>query len=148
MSYQEKKGIISLISTILIFGFYSWYMFQKYDGGSLDQVDMFKFWGAFVLNLILVSILANIVISILFVIMYKITTHEIVPSFTDELDKIIDLKATRNSHYVFILGFLLSMGSLVLEMPISAMFIILICSGFLSAVVGILTQLYLYRRGV
>jgi hypothetical protein len=123
-------------------------MFQKYDGGSLDQVDMFKFWGAFVLNLILVSIFANIVISILFVIMYKITTHEIVPSFTDELDKIIGLKATRNSHYVFILGFLLSMGSLVLEMPISAMFIILICSGFLSAVVGILTQLYLYRRGV
>ena len=105
MSYQEKKGIISLIHTILIFGFYSWYMFQKYDGGSLNQVDMFKFWGAFGSNLILVSIFANIVISILFVIMYKITTHEIVPSFTDELDKIIELKATRNSTMCLSSGF-------------------------------------------
>jgi hypothetical protein len=83
-----------------------------------------------------------------FNIIYRITTNEKEPSFSDELDKLIELKATRNSHYVFILGFLLSMGSLVMDMSPSTMFIILFISGFLSELVGVFTQLYLYRKGV
>lgn len=148
MSYQEKKNIVSLISTLLIFGSYCLYVFQMYQEGSIDSTDSFSFWGSVILILIPVSIVAKIIISIVFNIIYRITTHEKEPSFSDELDKLIELKATRNSHYVFILGFLLSMGSLVIDMPTSVMFIILIFSGFVSEVVGVITQLYLYRRGV
>ena len=75
-------------------------------------------------------------------------TNEKEPSFADELDKLIELKATRISHYVFVLGFLLSMGSLVMNISPSVMFSILILSGFVSELAGIITQLYLYRRGV
>lgn len=147
MSYQEKKNIVSLLGTVLVFGFYCLYGFQKYPG-SLDSADPFHFWGAFILILIPVSIAAKIIIYIGFNIIYRITTNEKEPTFADELDKIIELKATRNSHYVFILGFLLSMGSLVMDMPPSVMFLILIFSGFVSELVGVATQLYLYRRGV
>jgi hypothetical protein len=95
-----------------------------------------------------VSIAAKIIITIVFNIIYRITTNEVEPSFSDELDKLIELKATKISHYVFTLGFLLAMGSLVMDMPHSAMFIILILSGFVSEMVGVITQLYLYRKGV
>lgn len=148
MSYQEKKNIVSLISTLLIFGFYCLYVYQKYQAGSIDSTDTYRFWGTVILILIPVSIAAKIIITIVFNIIYRITTKEVEPSFADELDKLIELKATKNSHYVFTLGFLLAMGSLVMDMPHSAMFIILILSGFVSELVGTVTQLYLYRKGV
>jgi hypothetical protein len=148
MSFQEKRNIVSLISTLLIFTLYCMYVFQRYQEGSLDSTDTFSFWGSVILILIPVSIVAKIIIHIVFNIIYRITTKEEEPSFSDELDKLIELKATRNSHYAFIIGFLLSMGSLVMDTPTYVMFILLILSGFLSEVVGVITQLYLYRRGV
>jgi len=148
MSYQEKKNVVSLISTILIFGSYCLYVFQMYQEGGIDSTNNFSFWGSVILILIPVSIAAKIIITIVFNIIYRIATNEKEPSFSDELDKLIALKATRNSHYVFLFGFLLSMGSLVMDMSPSVMFIILFSSGFVSELVGVFTQLYLYRRGV
>jgi hypothetical protein len=147
MSYQEKKNIVSLISTILIFGFYCLYMFQKYQEGHIDSTDWI-FWGSVILILIPVSIVAKIIIHIVFSIINTIATNEKEPAFSDELDKLIGLKATRNSHYVFTIGFVLSMVPLVMDMSPSVMFIILILSGLVSEVVGFITQLYLYRKGV
>lgn len=148
MSYQEKKNIVSIMGTFLVFVFYCLYVFERYPEATLDSTDTFSFWASVILILIPVSIVAKIIISIVFNIIYRISTNEKEPSFADELDKIIELKATRNSHYVFIVGFLLAMGSLVMDMPPYMMFIILIFSGLLSEVVGVITQIYLYRRGV
>ncbi|MDQ8736224.1 hypothetical protein [Paenibacillus sp. LHD-38] len=148
MSYQEKKNIVSLIGTVLIFGFYGLYVFQQRLNGGLDSNDSLSFWGAVILILIPVSIAAKIIITIVFNIIFRMTTNETEPTFSDELDKLIDLKATRNSHYVFILGFLLAMGSLVLDVQPFLMFLILIFSGFVSELVGVTTQIYLYRKGV
>ncbi|KRF03182.1 hypothetical protein ASG89_23910 [Paenibacillus sp. Soil766] len=148
MSYQEKKHIVSFISTLLIFSCYCWYVFQKLQDTSMDTTETLRFWAAAILILIPVSIVAKIIIAILFNIIYRITTKEVEPSFSDELDKLIDLKATRNSHYVFVLGFLLAMGSLLMDMTPTTMFIILFFSGFLSEMAGVFTSLYLYRKGV
>jgi hypothetical protein len=148
MTYQEKKSIVSLISAILIFGSYCLYMYPQYPEGGLESADTFRYWGSFVLILTLVSIIAHIIISIIFNIVFRITTREKEPTFTDELDKLIELKAFRNSFFVFILGFLLAMGSLISYQPSQVMFIILIFSGFISDVTGSVTKLYHYRRGV
>ncbi|MBT2658354.1 hypothetical protein J7E81_24465 [Bacillus sp. ISL-18] len=148
MTYQEKKSIISLISTILIFGTYSLYMYPQHPEGELISLSTFRFWGLFVLNLMLFSIVAHIIISTLFNIVFRVTTGEKEPKFADELDKLIELKANRNSFFIFIIGFLLAMGSLVVYKPSQAMFIILIISGFISDVTGSVTKLYHYRKGV
>ncbi|NOU86525.1 hypothetical protein GC102_12190 [Paenibacillus sp. LMG 31460] len=148
MSFQEKRNIVSLISTLLIFSLYSMYVFQKYQEGSFHTSNAFSFWGAFILILIPVSILAKIIIHIVFSMINTIATKEKEPRITDELDKLIELKSTRNSHYVFIIGFLLAMIPLVMDQPPYVMFIILISSGLLSEVIGVITKLYLYRRGV
>ena len=148
MTYQEKKSIVSLISAILIFVFYSLYMYPQHPEGGLESTETFRYWGSFVLILTVVSIVAHILISIIFNIVFRITTKEKEPKFADELDKLIDLKANRNSFFVFIIGFLLAMGSLVFYQPSQVMFMILIISGFLSDVTGSITKLYHYRRGV
>jgi magnesium-transporting ATPase (P-type) len=148
MTYQEKKSIVSLISAILIFVSYCLYLYPQYPEGGLETTETFRFWGSFVLILTLVSIVAHIIISIIFNIVFRITTREKEPRFADELDKLIDLKANRNSFFVFIVGFLLAMGSLIIYQPSQVMFIILITSGFISDVTGSVTKLYHYRKGV
>jgi uncharacterized membrane protein YhdT len=148
MTYQEKKSIVSLISTILIFSTYCLYMYPQHPEGGFVSLATFRYWGLFVLNLILFSIIAHIIISIVFNIIFRMTTGEKEPKFADELDHLIDLKANRNSFFVFIVGFLIAMGSLVIYQPSQAMFIILIISGFVSDVTGSATKLYHYRKGV
>ncbi|SFE82010.1 hypothetical protein SAMN05216378_4189 [Paenibacillus catalpae] len=148
MTYQEKKSITALISTVLIFAAYCLYMYTQYPEEGLGLEEGFRYWGSFVLILMVVSIVAHIVISIIFNIIFRMTTGEKEPAFADELDKLIELKAHRNSFFLFILGFLLAMGSLVTDQPLTVMFVILIASGFLSDVTGSITKLYHYRRGV
>jgi hypothetical protein len=148
MTYQEKKSIVSLVTVILIFVSFVLYMYPQHPGGGLDSPGVFRYWGFFVLQLTLVSIVVHIVISIIFNIIFRMTTKEKEPTFADELDQLISLKATRNSFVVFIIGFLLSMCSLVFFHPSQTMFIILIFSGFLADVTGSVTKIYHYRRGV
>lgn len=148
MTYQEKKSIVSIVSAIVIFFGYSAFKYARYPEGGLPQSEAFHYWGSFVLVLMLVSIVAHILISIVFNIVFRITTGEKEPKFADELDKLIELKSNRNGFFVFILGFLLAMGSLVIDRPIREMFEILIVEGFISDVTGSATKLYHYRRGV
>lgn len=148
MSYQERRAIVSLISSILITVLYSAYMIQRYPEGNPYSAEVFRYWGMFFLILIPVTIVVKVVIYILFSIIHTIATREEEPSITDERDKLIDLKATRNSLYTFIFGFLLAMGAVAMGMPPAAMFIIMICSGAASEVVSEISQFYFYRRGV
>jgi hypothetical protein len=123
-------------------------MYPRYPGVGVESSETFRYWGSFVLFLTLFSIVAHIMISIIFNIVFRITTKEKEPAFADELDLLIDLKANRNSFFIFIIGFVFSMGSLVFYQPSQVMFIILIASGFISDVTGSVTKLYHYRRGV
>ena len=148
MSYQEKKSIVSMFSSAVIFGVYCWYVFLKYEQELFGIDPSFRYWGAVILILIPVSIVARIVVLIVFNIINSLATQEIEPSFEDELDKLIESKATRVSHYVFILGFVSAMGVLVLEQSPSVMFVILFFSGFLSEAAGHSMQIYHYRKGV
>jgi hypothetical protein len=123
-------------------------MYPRYPVVGVESSETFRYWGSFVLFLTLFSIVAHIMISIIFNIVFRITTKEKEPAFADELDLLIDLKANRNSFFIFIIGFVFSMGSLVFYQPSQVMFIILIASGFISDVTGSVTKLYHYRRGV
>ncbi|UQZ37276.1 hypothetical protein C2I18_29290 [Paenibacillus sp. PK3_47] len=148
MTYQEKKSIVSLISTILIFTVYCLFKYPEYPNEMLDSKVTFHYWGSFVLVLTLISVAAHIVISIIFNIVFRITTGEKEPAFADELDERIGLLAFRNSFAIFVTGFLLAMGSLVIDQPLKVMFIVLIVSGFFSDVTGSISRLYYYRKGV
>ena len=147
MSYQEKKMIVNIISTILIFGIYSIYVYNKHETGEIDLINDLSQWGIFFLILIPVSIVANIIIEIIFHIIHYITNAEDDPSIVDERDKMIFMKGVRNSYIVFIFGFLASMVTLALDYPIHIMFLVLFGFGFISSIIADITQFYFYRRG-
>lgn len=148
MSYQERRAIVNLISTVLITAGYSAYMMQRYPQGDPYAPEVFHFWGSFVLLLIPVAMVARIVVYIVFHIINAIATREEDVPITDERDRLIELKAQANAGYVFIFGFILAMIALVIQQPPAAMFVILLCAGVVSEIINDISQVFFYRRGV
>jgi hypothetical protein len=148
MSYQEKQSILSLVNTILVLGFYSMYVYTRYISGNPGIIHDMQFLGKAFLILIPFTIVVQVVMHILFVIANKILTNEDPPKREDEMDKMIELKSIRVSHWVFIVGFFLSMGSQALSMPPYVMFLALIISGFVAGMLSDLAKLWYYRKGV
>lgn len=147
MYQKEKETLVSVISSVLILGIYSVYVYQKYLLVNPSLINDFKFWGKAFLILIPVSIGTMIVIHIIFAIIHKIITREEITDLTDERDRAIELRAIRISHWIFILGFLLSMASQAIGMQPWVMFVTLIYSGFLASIISEIVKLYYYRRG-
>lgn len=147
MDTKEKQIIVTLISTILIFVIYSLCVYNKYIEPNPAIIHDFRFWGYAFLILIPIAIVAQIVIHIIFAIINKVITQQDMDTKSDERDKIIDLKATRISHWIFTLGFLLAMIALAIGYDPYMMFLVLFSAGFLSGIVSELAKLYFYRKG-
>jgi hypothetical protein len=147
MGHQEKQSIISIIGSVLVIGFYSVYVYKNYIQADLELLNNFQFWGKSFLYLIPIAIVVQIVIHIVFAIANAIITKEEIPGFTDERDKLIELKSIRISHWIFILGFMLAMGSLAVGMKPYVMFLTLISSGFLASLAAEVAKIVYYRKG-
>jgi hypothetical protein len=147
MDNKEKQILVTMISMVLIFVCYSLYVYNKYIVMNLNILNDFKFWGKAFLILIPVTIVAQIIIHIIFSIINKIVTNEDMVTLSDERDKLIELKAIRISHWIFTLGFLISMISQVVGFPPYAMFFALFASGFVSAIISEISKIYYYRKG-
>lgn len=148
MSYQEQKSLVSLISSILIFVVYSWVLIERVSHGNLEEVEMLRFWGMAIIVLILISIVVKVIITVLFTIGYRIATKTNEPSFSDELDQLIDLKSLKSSYFIFMVGFGLAMCAVAIYESVSMMFIILFVTGFIAEAAGEVRKIYLYRKGV
>lgn len=144
---KEKMIVLAIISTIAIFAAYAFYIYYIYISVNPSLISDFRFLSKAVLMLIPVTIVAQLIVHIIFAIINKIVTNEEISSFNDERDKLIELKAIRISHWTFILGFFTAMGSQAIGMQSWVMFFILILSGFLAAIASELTKLYFYRKG-
>jgi len=147
MGHQEKQSIVSIIGSVLVIGFYSLYVYRNYIQADLELLNDFQFWGKSFLYLIPVAIVVQIVIHIIFAIANRIITQEEMPGITDERDKLIELKSIRISHWIFILGFMLAMGSLAMGMKPYIMFLTLISSGFLASLASEVAKIIYYRKG-
>jgi len=140
MSYQEKSIWISLFTTILIFSYYFTNAFS-----ALNNIDSnkTKIIGLFI-GVVALVVIVEIVLHIALSFAYRKDTDK----GKDERDKWIELKATRNAHFLLIVGvwitgvsMLMTESSLVLANIIMFFFI-------LSEILGFATHLLYYRRGV
>ena len=145
---KEKEIITTTISMLLIIIFYTWYVYQKKVAGNLEIINDFQFWGKSFLLMIPIMVGALIIIMIIFAIIHKIITNEDLPTRTDEMDRLINLKALRISHGTYSIGFLLAMGSQAIGMQPWVMFVTLISSCFIGALAEGITKIYFYRKGV
>jgi len=148
MGHQEKQSIVSIIGSVLVIGFYSLYVYRNFIQADMELLNNYQFWGKSFLYLIPVGIVVQIVIHIVFAIANRIITQEDLPDFTDERDKLIELKSIRISHWIFIFGFMLAMGSVAMGMKPYVMFLTLISSGFLASLASEVAKIIYYRKGV
>lgn len=148
MEGKEKQIIVTLINTLIIFGCYSFYVYSRYLATDASLLNDNAFWGRTFLIFIPVAIVAQIILHIIFAIINAAVTKEEILDITDERDKLIELKAIRISHWLFTFGFLLAMGSQAMGMETKVMFMTLIASGFISAIISESAKIYFYRKGV
>lgn len=147
MSYQEKRSLMYLISTLLIIVVYCIYVFQLNPDKSLNETTDFKFYGITILLIAPAMIVVNIIAHIVFNIINVIATNKKIPAISDELDQLVELRANRNAYTVFMIGFLLSMATLALEMPPYIMFNTLVGALFAASITWSSSHLYFYRKG-
>lgn len=148
MYRKESRILVSMITTILVFGIYALYVWFSRIQGNPELVNDLQFWGKTILILIPIMVVAQIIIHILFYILNKIITNEEIPTISDEMDRMIELKAIRISHWLFGVGFLLAMGSQAIGMEPWVLFVTLIGSCFVSGIIEEAAKIYLYRKGL
>ncbi|GGG59498.1 hypothetical protein [Paenibacillus radicis (ex Gao et al. 2016)] len=144
MTYHAKKASVSVGTSILVFFF----LYTGMQGAANEGLDtLSSLWGAFFIKLLVVEVVANIIIIMIFNLINKLATNESSPSFADERDRGIELKAIRNFCFIFCFGFFVAMGALMLHQPLSAMFQILAFDFFISGLVLNLSFIFYYQRG-
>jgi hypothetical protein len=148
MTYQEKRSIVNIISGLLITLIYAWVIYQKHETGIFDLSQDYRMWGKIFLIFIGVSIVARIIIYIIFHIINAIATQEEDMPIADEREKLIVLKSTRNAYHVFSAGFALSIISLTIGVTPVILFIAIFACGLLAEIVDNISQIYYYRNGV
>ena len=148
MPQQERRVVVSLISALIVFAVYAYFMVGYYQDGRFDGPGAGSLIGKSTIALIVAGIVASIVLQIVFAIGHAVATKEHERILTDERDKAIDLKAMQIGYLTFSVGFLVSMIVLATEMASAPMvLIIIVVSMFASSVVGDVVKLALYRQG-
>jgi hypothetical protein len=134
MSYQEKNITVSLVSQLLIGGYYLINLFQMYQEGALISARVFRLCAIVIIATIIVnivaSILTNIVLSIIHAI--KTRTEESERFIEDERDKLIGLKGTKASYIAFSIGILLSVLAFAFGQPPLMMVSLIVLSGIVA----------------
>lgn len=126
-------------------------MFGIQGDVNLPQVLEIQFWGRFILQMTVVMVVAKIILFILFAIFKKVKNQKIDEEdldFMDERDRLIEMKADRYSHWIAMVGFIVSMIPLSMGYGVQYMFITILIFGFVSAMMSDVWKMYFYNRGV
>jgi hypothetical protein len=149
MSNRKNAITVSLISTLLILGYYLINIFLMYQKGGLNSEEVFRLWAIVVIASIVLNIAGNILTNIVLNIVHAIKTNskEEVRLLEDERDRLIELKGARVSYIVSSIGVLLAMLSFVLGQPALVMFSLIIFFALIAEIMGDLSQFYFDSQG-
>lgn len=148
MSYQEKSAITSLIGNLIGCTLYFGEVFRRFVERDVSAGGDFAFWGAAILLFVPAIVSFKVIVQIIFSILNAISRGEQEPAVTDELDRLIALKALRNFCLLFMAGFLLSMSAAGATNQPTLMFVVLLFSVLAAGVMLDISTIYFYRRGV
>ena len=150
MSYQEKNITVSLVSFLLIVGYYLVNVVEMLQQGGLVPNRLYSLWAVVIIAGILINIIGSILTNILLAILHAIRTggKEEERFIEDERDKLIGLKGVRVSYVTFSIGVLIAMLSFVFGQPALVMFGAIIFFSIVAEIAGDISQIFLYHRGV
>lgn len=144
MLFQEKRGILFLVTNaVLCLGFSVFGLLA----GPAPDVEARAAWARLLLVYLGAQILLRLLVTILFAILHKIAVGEETVDVEDEMDRLIDLRATNTFFKVFVFGLVLSLVTQAVGLPLRVFFLGLGASMMVSGLVGDLRSVLLYRRG-
>ena len=150
MSFQQKNITVSLVSFILILGFYSLRVIQMIGNESFTSGNVFWLWGIIIGLAVVVTIIGTILTHIVSAVIEVVRTGKDDPKIEDiedERDQLIDLKGTKVTYTVYSLGVFAAMLIFVFGLQPLVMFSLLILAGLVAQIIGDVFRLVLYRRG-
>jgi hypothetical protein len=167
MSYQEKRTLLSIVTSILIIVSYSLYAFGK---AGMEHMNDLQFWGKTMLIFIGIGVVALIIIQIVFRILMAIAKavqqrienetmddKEIERSIErsinqetveDEMDKMIELKANRFGCTITGIGFAAGLIAIAFGASAVVLINILFFSVWVGSFIESLMQIRYYRKGI
>lgn len=148
MSYEEKNATVSLMNSGFILGFYLLRLWQMAQSGTMNEIAVYSLWATIIVVAIIASVAANVITQIVTGIIHTVRTDEEESYFTDERDRLIGLIGARNSGVALGIGVFIAMLTLVFNQPVLVMFNLLIFFMIVAEILGSLTRIYLYRRGI
>ena len=150
MSYRETSISVSLVSSLLVLGYYLVNWLQMYQDEGLNSAVVFRLWAIVIVATIILNILGNILTNIVLSIVHAIKTQsDKEPRFIeDERDRLIELKGVKASYITFSIGVFLSMLTFAFDLPPLVMFSLIIFFSVTAEITGDILRLYFYRSGV
>lgn len=149
MSNRKISISVSLVSTLLILGYYLVKLIPMFQQGDLNSDEVFRLAGIVIIASIALNIVGNIITMIVINIVHAIQTQseKEVRMIEDERDKLIGLKGTQVSYAAFSVGVLIAMLTFVFGQPPLVMFCLIILFSLLAEIFGDLSQFYFDSRG-
>lgn len=149
MSFQERNVTVSLVSGVLLLGYYLARLLPMAQGEALAAANVYILWGTIIVLAVIVNILGSILSYIASNVIHAIRSgrEEDLPTVADERDERIGLRGTRAAYLVCGAGTLVAMGSMVAGYSPLVMFNLLVFFGLVAEIAGDMVRLYLYRRG-
>jgi hypothetical protein len=149
MSIRKVANSVSLVSTLLILGYYLLNLIPMFQQGELNSQQIFRLAAVVIVASIILNIAGNILAHIVINIIHAIQTQSDKEArmIEDERDKLIGLKGTQVSYIVFSVGVLASMLTFVIGQPALVMFSLIIFFGLVAEIIGDLSQFYFDSRG-
>jgi len=163
MSYQEKRTLLSIITSVLLMVSYSIYAFGK---AGMEHINDLQFWAKTILIFIGIGIVALIILQIVFHILMaisrairaKLSENEVdeeeigrsmrVETADDEMDKMIEMKSNRYGYTIMGLGFMAGLIAIAFGASAVAMLNILYFSTWTGSLIEALMQIRYYRKGI
>ena len=151
MSFKQKTIVVTLVNFSLILSFLLFRLFRLIQNGDFTSSNVFRLWGITIGMAIVVSIIGIIMTQIASAVIESIESGGEEPEldfFEDERDSLIDLRGTKMTYTISSVGSFLAMLTFVFGQSPLVMFTLLIISGVLAQIIGDITRLTLYRRGL
>lgn len=149
MSHQEKKAILNFGIYVVVLLLYADYVCEHYWVDGMVTDELLIFWSKFLLFMIPVQIVIHILTNILMGILRGMANGgKIKDEVEDEFDKLIELKATRNSMIFFAFTFIGSLSWLASGYSVNHFFVTIILGGVVGEIIDASSRLYYYRRGI
>jgi Na+-transporting methylmalonyl-CoA/oxaloacetate decarboxylase gamma subunit len=163
MSYQEKRTLMSIITSVLLMVSYSIYAFGK---AGMEHINDLQFWAKTILVFIGIGIVVLIILQIVFHILMaiskairqKLSENEVdeeeigrsmrVETTEDEMDKIIEMKSNKFGYTIMGLGFMAGLIAIAFGASAVAMLNILFFSTWTGSLIEALMQIRYYRKGI